>query len=645
MFHRLICLMLCFLPCLAWADPAQDAFLFADKHNWPEALAHAKRGDPVLLKTITWLYLQDPDAHASFHEVSSFISKNPNWPHQDKLHLRAEQALRNSVVPDGELKEWFTKNPPVSGIGKLKYAETLMQGDANLKDETIRMLLREAWRDGDFEEPEERRLLALYSEVLRPEDHAARASRLLWEEKIKPVLRMQDKLSSAEAALVQARVALIQDKSDAAFRVSRVPPEQARDTGLLYDRLQWRARRGDDAGVRELLLAAPATVPYGRKWWKLRGQAVREAIGAGHYSLAAKLLAHHGQTEGEPLADATWLTGWLALEFQHDPQSAYLQFYHMYDAVSFPVSKARAAYWAGRAAEKTGDGESAKSWYATAASYPTTFYGQLASAHVNGTAPLRFPAAPEVSEAERSAFDKEELPRAIRIAGEARGLDTATVLLYHIIDETKSPARAALAVDLAAHLKGEALGVRAAKRAMQHNVLVITTGYPKRALPEDSPLPPALALAIIRQESEFDPWAKSSAGALGLMQLGPATAKETARKNDLIFTALRLYEPTYNIQLGSAYLARLIKAYDGSYVMAIAAYNAGPGNVRKWIATFDTAPHKSAEDAADWIEKIPYTETRNYVERVTENLQVYKNLLAGKDAPKLTIREDLTRGD
>lgn len=622
----------------------ESALKAAEAKEWDEAELHARKsGDTVLVKLVTWMYLQDADARAPFAAITAFIRANPDWPQQARLHLRAEQSLRYSEVPDAVLGKWLEANPPVSGTGKIALAELMMRRGASLSDGKVQFLIRDAWRNGDFEEAEEERLLGAYKDVLRSQDHISRVDYLLWEDHMQAAQRVLDLLPEDQRQLMRARLALEEDAGDVDFYIAHVPRALLSDPGLILARAQWRANKGDTEGARDLLLSAPVPVPYPQKWWKLRDSLIREAIGRRDYKMARKLLANHGQTGGPEYADALWLSGWLSLEFLQDPQDAYLQFYHMFDAVKHAMSKSRAAYWAGRAAEGAGDAEAARGWYVTAASYPTTFYGQLAYAALYEGQPLRLPVEPVISKEERAQFKKSDMVHAIGLAARAHASDLATALLHHMIDEAPDSTQASLAASVGDEIKSALLSVRGAKRANQRGIMLVKTGYPTLKISSTLDIEPALALAITRQESEFDPNAKSKSGALGMMQLLPRTAKEIARKTGVRYSESRLREPAYNMQLASNYLLRLIKGYDGSYVMAVAAYNAGPGNVRGWISDFGS-PHSGLEGAIDWIEMIPFIETRNYVQRVIENLEIYRHLLSkGGHRPPLSIEEDLKR--
>lgn len=645
MLYRLL-LFLLLLPLPAQAafsgnekEHAKSAFQFADRGKWRDAISHAKKsGDDVLVKLMTWQSLLDSDSGASFEEITHFIAANPDWPDQKKLRVRAEQAIYKNRISDDTLRSWFEKEPPLTGAGKIALAKAL-GSDAK---ERVEALVKEAWKDGDFEEDQEKDIVREFGSLLSEADHIARADRLLWDERTAAAKRLLPRLPKDYQRLAGARIGLIQGKRSAVFDSGNMPTALKDDPGLMYNRIQYRARRGDNAGVRELLLKAPANAPYPEKWWKFREMQIRLAIDEHNYGLAEHLLKDHEQLQGSDLADATWIAGWLQLEFQKNPKAAYETFYRMYDNVRYPISRARAAFWAARAAEASSDTGTAENWYATASAWPTAFYGQIGAFRRYGEAPLKIPAPLEISESTRKHFKETELAHAVNLCLDFSAKNLANKLIAFMVDAADNEEKAALAADLGIRAGYLYLGVRGAKKALQKSVVLTESGYPIPDMPEKLPIERALALAIARQESEFDAHAVSPSKALGLMQLLPRTAKEMARKIGASFQKTRLFDSEYNIRLGSHYLARLIKSYDGSYVMAIAAYNAGPGNVRKWTRQFGT-PGDDPDGAINWIEKIPFAETRNYVQRVLENLQVYRHLDAKGDAPKLGMGKDLVR--
>jgi soluble lytic murein transglycosylase len=408
--------------------------------------------------------------------------------------------------------------------------------------------------------------------------------------------------------------------------------------------MRWRASRDMKEGVEEMLLKAPATVPFPELWWPYRDRRIRDAVLNGRYAHAMKLLNNHGQTSSWQLAEALWLRGWLNLEYLNQPRQAYEDFYRLFKHVNFPVSKARGAYWAGRAAEKNGNTEIANSWFTQGASYPTTFYGQLCATKKAANAPLRMPAHINPTAAERSRFMARAETRAVLLLAEVNRQDMAWSIMQNLVNLANTPAEHSLAANLPLEISRTDLGVKAAKLALQKNFVVQDVGYPVQNYTSKATIERPLVHAIIRQESEFNPRVSSPADARGLMQLLPSTAQETARRNGMAYRESGLYEPLYNVQLGSLYLQQLVNQFDNSYVKAIAAYNAGPGRVRQWQGIMGI-PAKSPEAVINWMERIPFAETRNYVQRVLENLQVYRHMLnKGGQTPHLQIRQDLVRG-
>lgn len=617
----------------AYSTSARSAFLFAERDDWNNALAHAARSqDASVKKTIRWMYAASPNSNASFDEIARVIRDQDDWPDQKALHTRAEHALLREEKSAADVKRWFSDHDPVSGAGKLALA--MARGDTG-------DLFREGWRDADLDESIESSIAEKFSGSLRETDHAARISRLLWEEKTKAAQRMLKYVGPDYRTLFEARMELQRNDWNGDSHAQHVPTSLRDDIGLQFDLLRWNFKHHNNGQAEHILADAPKTVPYPEKWWPIREKFVREALEYDQWKKALKLLQNHGQEEGKTLIEALWLHGWTVLEHQKDPRTAYKQFYALFNKAKFPVSKARAAYWAGVAATRNGNAEIANNWFEQAAEFPMTFYGQLAYARLHGDAPLRLPAPLHLSAAEKQKYSNRELPRVIAML-DALGQDKlAHKFTQHLVDSADDRRDAALAAWLGGSLGHMEDGVRAAKRALQNNLFVLESAFPTVHLPGGLGVERGLALAIARQESEFDKRALSPSGAMGLMQLLPGTAKETARKVGMKFTKERLYEPSYNLIIGSAYLGRLVERFNGSYVLAIAAYNAGPRNVRDWMEEMGD-PGNSEESIIRWIENIPFEETRTYVQRVLENLQIYRQILAGTPV-SLGLMEDLKR--
>lgn len=625
------------------AEHARNSFQLLQKKDWAGAVQQAKEtNDDALQSLVLWEYLLDAQTGASFYEITNFIEKRQDWPEQHKLRIRAEMSLQDASLTPDEIVDWFAKDAPITGMGKIAVVKALLV-NGKQPDKTSASLVREAWRDGDFDESQEKSLLASYGNLLLKSDDIARTDRLLWEEKNTQAIRMLPRVDDAHKKLYKARISLQAQRKDVAYTLSQVPKNLRNDIGLLYDRMIFRAKHGEDAGVREVLLAAPAKIPYPEKWWKYRDTQIRGAMADNNVKLASQLLANHGQEQGQSFtkgfAEASWLRGRLLLKYQNRPKEAYKVFYKMFDEVKYPVSKARAAYWAAKSAQKSGDTKTAQIWLEKATAYPTSFYGQIAAFERSGLAPLHIPASPNASVDERTEFESRSVVRAIKICLEFNQPAIAEKLIGDLVENAENGKEAMLASELGTKAGKHYLSVRGAKKAMQNNMILIEAGYPTIDTPENLAVPRALALSITRQESEFDNFAKSSSGAMGLMQLLPSTARETAQKNGLGFDAEQLYEPAYNVTLGSLYLRHLVDVYDGRIPMAVAAYNAGAGNVHKWIQKFGNPNNTDA--MVDWIENIPFYETRNYVQRVMENLQIYRHIETEDGVEKLQIGADL----
>lgn len=640
---RLISLLLILLPpVFASAAPSKpslanvnSAFVFIDRGNIEGALAAAKATDNALLiKYVTWLYLRDPDTDPSFELLSAFIEKNPDWPDRDRLIRRAEGMLLAKSPSADDLKAWFAKYPPQTRKGKMSAA--ISSGSDRSE------LIRTIWIEGDFGESEQSRLLREYNDTLRDEDHIKRASRLVWDEQYGAVKRMLPLLPAGARAMINARMALKQNAKNATKLVDAVPSSQAHDPGLLYDRLRWRDARDQDDGVREILLMAPNDVPYPEKWWRYRSKFIREAVEDKNYKLARRLLKNHGQIEGPERVDALFLSGWIALEFEKNPREAYKEFYALYDETKYPHSRARAAYWAGRAAEKNGNKDIESGWFKKGAEYPTTYYGQLCLYELGETGPLSLPSTSKPSSSEKASYMRGEIPQIVKLLASVGEEDRALRFITTLADKATSTQQAALVAELGRDIGRPDYSVKAAKKALQNSILLVDYAYPVVKPSFGTELEKAVILALTRQESEFNPRAQSPSNALGYMQLLPSTAKEVAKKAGIPYSRGRLFEPQYNMELGSNYFERLLSKFDGSYILAAAGYNAGPGRVNQWLDRFGS-PGREYRDAINWIEMIPFDETRNYVQRVLENTQVYRHLLASGKKPKLEIASDLVR--
>jgi soluble lytic murein transglycosylase len=651
---RPLCLLLMTMACLIWQAPGASsdtlsagdkavyraAFKAVELDRWVDArriAAMAKNKLPA--KVVQWLDLTRPGPGRSFDEISRFMRDNPGWPYQSTLQAMAERNMP-SDMPAGDVVDWFHGRDPQTGYGAAALARAY---GAQGRPAVATDLLRAAWRQDNFDsEGDERAFLGEFAGFIRPEDHLARLDRLMWNRDEASIRRMIPLVDAGHQALALARIALMKKDNSAVSLVANVPAALQHDAGLLFELARSRRKAEDYLGAAAALDPPPPVIGRPDIMWPELEDASRRAVLRGDMSVAYRLAAGHQATDGVTFADGEWLAGWIALRFLDDYKQSYVHFTGLYTGVTSPISKARGAYWAGRAAEEMGDLATAQNWYRAAASIQTTYYGQLASTRLGSRDALQFGPMPQPTKAERGKFEGRELVRVVRLLAQVDQSDRARVFLQKMSDDSDQPAELRMMADLAHEIGRDDLAVMVAKGAHSKGIELIDYLFPVRAIAPGPGPEPALLLAVIRQESAFDVKAVSSAGALGLMQLMPFTAKHVAktlkvrfRKNDLT------KDGSYNIQLGRAYLQELIQFFDQSYVLAIAAYNAGPDRVNQWIRLYGD-PRDYGVDVVDWVETIPLSETRNYVQRVLENLQVYRHRLGGSQIVQ-SLQQDLTR--
>ncbi len=596
-------------------------------------------------KIVRWLELTEPGSRGDFAAVTAFITENPDWPGQVALLQRAEASLP-ADLPHPAVLAWFKARPPITPAGAIRYAEALIAaGDSEAATE----LLRGTWVGQDFPGADEAPFRRRFDKALRREDDLARLDRLLWDRQSAAARRQARRLGAGYVALAEARLALAAMSGGVDAAVRRVPTELADNPGLIFERARWRQRKGRYEGVLDLLDPPNPEAPRPEIWWSLRHWTVRQALVKGDISAAYRVASRHGLVTGVAFAEAEWLAGWIALRFLDQPEQAYLHFNRLHDGVTTPISQARAAFWAGEAAvamdRRDPDGQwmtRAGLWYATAARFKTTFYGQLAARQLGLPPAATFATAPAPDGDAHAAFAARDLVQAIRVLGELGDQELQQRFFGRLATISLSESDYILTAELAQQQQRPDLAVRTAKAAVADGILLLDHLYPFPALPEGESPEPALILAVVRQESAFYTDAVSGAGAQGLMQILPNTAKGVARGMNLRFSKSKLRtDPEYNMRLGRAYLSDLTDRYGGSYILALAAYNAGPSRANSWIRTFGD-PRDPDVDPIDWIESIPFDETRNYIQRILEGLVVYR-LQLGIDNPTVDPFANLPR--
>ena len=619
------------------AQLAKDAFKAVSASQWE--MAHTISGaasNPLPRQVIEWLFLTDAHGVAEFSRLATFIRAHPDWPARSVLETNLEKTIPINLTP-AAVATWFEEHPPRSATGAMRLGAALVSlGEIERGQE----ILKETWVSGDFTKREDREFYFKHRGIFVEEDHASRLQQLLWNGKTQAARRMLFRVSPTTKQLGIARIYLMERHPDVDKAIASLPKELLNDPGLVYERARWRRRAGKDKRARQLLFSLPDNLVRPEKWWHEIKYQIRVTLKEGSVTDAYQLAANNSLFGNVARAEANWLAGWIALRFLNEPDIAYRHFKTMHDIVSMPISQARAAYWAAQASTATGDKQLAHQWLQRGVSRPTTFYGQLSSVAL-GYDHLNFPTEPQYDMENIKAFEERDIVQITRMLGEIGESKLMRRFAVHLAETSSTPAEHALVARLTADYSFPQVRIAAAKRSVRSGVILIDSGYPmpfasvvwsnEYYAPE-----PALVMAVSRQESEMDPHAISSAGARGLLQLMPQTAKHMARKLKLRYDrALLLEDPQYNLRLGTAYLAELLDKYEGCYVLALAAYNAGPARVKKWLWRYGD-PRTEDVSLVDWIELLPYHETRNYIQRVLETTEVYRDRL-GRDGTTPTM--------
>lgn len=623
--HRFVTLLLVFILIFvterAEADP-QSALKAISNEDWGRAreLTKAER-NPVLNSLYEYFLYTDDQTKVPFASVMTFLRRHSHWPDQNKIKMKAERSI-TSADDKNLVATYFSSQTPLTGEGIIAYAALLGTGD------NFSSVLNKAWAEADITSDTQSKIFQSYGRLISGAAHERRLDFLLFNDQTSRARALANLLGNGYPELVEARLMLAKDANNAEQYLARVPANLQKNTGLLYERLRWRRRNDMNDGAIQILQLQPnADQVYNiEDWWKERNILIRRYLENKNYTKAYQLAASHGAMEGQEYAEAEWMAGWLALRFLNDPTRALGHFQSMQPRMKTAISKSRSSYWSARALDGLGRKDEALKWYQYAAQFSRAYYGQLAAKHIKQ--PLARPASISASAADRQNIRGSDLGRAIVMLHQADLNGARNKFIKHYADQIKTPGefKALAEIMMSMQLPQEALKV--SKKAATLNILLNEESYP--VLPnyyKHITIDRALAHAITRQESQFDQYVRSPAGALGLMQLMPATAREVAQKNGVDHQNEWLTSnPRHNISLGSFYLGELLRRFNGAYPLAIAAYNAGPSRVNSWLKEFGD-PRAGEIDWVDWIESIPIYETRNYVQRVTEGYVVYREQL------------------
>jgi soluble lytic murein transglycosylase len=602
-------------------------------------LYRAKLPDDTLDRhVLSWAIALSGNPEVSSSEIAAARRVLAHWPGDEALEANRERALyREKPDPQTAIRDLGGRTPATAQGIKLLVRAYLATGD----DDKARAVLAPFWRTQRLEASDETSIMKEFGTLIPTADHRYRMERMFYGERVKSAMRVAPLAQTQE--LADAWAAVLRNDRTAGKLLDAVPGAQ-RSAGYAYLKAKYLRRKKDFKGAAHAMLEAPtdaAAFADPDEWWVERRVLARELVDRGDIRTAYELVAAHSGGKIGSIVDAEFHAGWYALRGLNDPELAAPHFASMAKVADGPIGMSRAYYWLGRTAEASGSGD-AIAYYKQAARYGTAFYGQLAAARL-GLQTISID-DPSPDEADLKNFGSREAVRAIRRLEQAGYEARADILYRTLAEQLHSPGELALLAALAEARGDHFLALRVGKIAGNRGLAIGALSHPVGAIPTSADISgtgKALAYAVARQESEFKVGAVSGAGALGLLQLLPGTARDMAKKNGLPYARERLTtDAGYNATLGSAFLSDQLGRFDGSYVLTFVAYNAGPRRAQQWVKKYGDPRGKTVEQVIDWIERIPFTETRGYVQRVMENYQVYKMRLSGR----FDIADDLVNG-
>ncbi|WP_375782841.1 transglycosylase SLT domain-containing protein [Bradyrhizobium sp. Pha-3] len=607
----------------------------------------AKITDPVGRKLVEWYLLRHSESNAPFSRYAAFVTANPDWPSVTLLRKRAEARIWQERS-DPATVHGFTLDQPISAKGKFALARTLLaEGD---RDGATR-LVREAWRSEELLDRTESDAYDAFKDLLARDDHRARMDKRIGAKDLAGARRAAQHLGSDELAIVKACGAVRGQSSKAEDTLNDVPADARSDLGYTLCRIQWLlAKNRIDDAARVTIAAAPETMAQQDtdQWWRERRILSRKLLDQAEYQAAYDVIRGAAPPDNPYYrSDMHFMRGWIALRYLDDARTAAAHFARIDEGQTNPTVLARAAYWRGRAAEALGNSVAMRADYQAAARYPTAYYGQLALARLGRDGiELRAP-SPAASAGSMAADER------VRAADMLYAIGEPDIVLYFAADLAEESADVGMLEAL-----GELTGRHNDARAMlQIGKIALARGFafdhyafPVIGIPKHTPIAPdigrSMTYSIARTESAFDQRDKSAANAVGLMQVTPEAGRDTAKRFGVSYDWSRMVsDPVYNTQMGAAELSALLAEYRGCHIMTFAGYNAGRGRVRDWIKAYGD-PRDPKVDPVDWVERIPISETRNYVQRVMENFAVYQarfedagTALAAKNGERVVTQE------
>jgi soluble lytic murein transglycosylase len=625
----------------------------AERGDWSNVRAILTQTADVRVRSMLLWRLATSDSNAaSFNELRQALDQLPFFPQRQAIRIRAEQSLALTNLSAQAKRDFLLRgeqgldmNGPISGEGKLELASALF---ALGQPEEAKRWLSDGWRNHRLDRASQAAYLARLGGALSPQDHDARVDFLLWTDRVTQSKPLWPLMSDNGRRTVERRLGI------ASGETVTLSGTMLEDRGILYQRvrtLRLANRRAEALALLAQIDSNGVPEPGQDLIWAERRNLLNEAIVTKDWQAAYRIASTHGYARGERFADGEFVAGWVALRFLNQPTTAMVHFTRLDAAVRTPVSKARANYWLGRTEEALGRVEAAQARYRAAALYPTVYYGQLAAIRLadyfGQAAQITLPPEKRATPQDRARLQARPMMALITLLSEIGENQFFRQFATALDDELETEGEHQALSEYARARDEPALAVRVAKAGLNRGILATEAAFPLMPIPRlvgYGQIEDAYTLAITRQESEFNSRAVSHANARGLMQFLPATAASQARKMGLAHdTSWLITRPAHNVTLGSAHLYDLVNNFSGSYVMAAAAYNAGPGRPRQWVQTYGELRETDLETAIDWVEKIPFAETRNYVQRVLENIQVYRARLNGGSA-LIGLADDLQRG-
>ena len=613
---------------------AKETIKFIKSKKWNSALKSAEKiKDREFRTLVEWMYLKTTGNSASFNDYKKFIERNSDYPRINRIKYLAEQKIYLKNSSPTAIINWFQKNPPLGGLGKIKLAEAYLE-QGNFTE--VEKLIKDGWTTAEIRKNDLGYYRAKFKKFLTSEDHLKRADFLAWERKYWDLKRMLKYLPKDERALYNARQILMSNSYGVDNAIAKVLAHLKKDPGLEFDRLRWRNRRGRLEGSLEILYKnankTERQMIRPDLWWEQRKSVTRSLIYKKRYKTAYKISSEHSLSSGASFAEAEWLSGWIALSFLNSAEYAINHFENFYNNVGYPISLARGAYWLGAAYKELGNKERANKYFTEGAKFPMTYYGQLSFNEISPGENFVLIDQSNFDKEYEKEFKKNRLINQVILLKELDATKYSKDILKHLATLNVKKGSEVLAAKLSTDVGRYDFAIQISKQASYEKRFYNKYNYPIIATPgkiNNKTMPNSeVVLAIIRQESEFDSKANSWAGARGMMQLMKYTAKIVAKQANLPYSISKLTtDPEYNIKLGSYYFNSLIEDYNGIYPFAIAAYNAGPNRVKTWRRV-NGDPSKGKLSYVNWIELIRFKETRNYVQRVLENINVYKYMLS-----------------